>query len=768
MTLVFATAIERDRFPTAPLTRSLRASPPGSGELHALDLGGGPADSEPGLRWWTIDDLGLPARSVRFALDREQLVALCKPRFLRLLCRALRRSVVFVDAGCLVRDPRPLVDPLPDGLELLPSLHSDLLRLKPSLRAGLEAGASDPTSAVVRVGRDETVDGLLDRWVDWMLEAYVEDPTRSLVAAEIDLLRSLPAQSPAARWRHTFLYVHWSDIPGSLDLPAVVDTGGFDRYATASGPALDLIERRTHSGRGVRWVREQAWEPAPPATSTFLSGAAVPEVTAAVLRALDPMGARWTDPFDDTGDDTFVAWLRQTDGRGVTRFAHALYWSRRDLRESFPARSTPARVFSDWLRSTGTTPTAPPSTRPQRSSPPRQVLPVLARRARRLIGRGEVPLAGPREPAPISVPGVNLVGFARAESGLGEALRATAGALSRSQVPTAVVDVSGRVYSRQAAPAPVGTAIGTPFDVTIFHLNPEEMIGYATDSLAYRFAPSWNIGFWFWETEEPPPSWRAALDAVDEVWVATSFVGDVFRRHTGKPVSVLGLPVDPPAEVRAERERWELPRDAFVVSYVTDAYSGLQRKDPMAALQAFTAAYAPSFDDVHLVLKVSNLEKFPSMWTRLDEASRGLPVTVIGEYLPRADLWDLLAASDAYLSLHASEGFGLTIAEAMALEIPCVVTAYGGNMDFTDESSALLVPFQRVPAEGGPGDVYAGRGTWAKPDVEVAAQHLRSLRDAPDLRQRLGRAGRQRIAAYRPERFTARVLERLAAIGLPR
>ncbi|MBW3579027.1 MAG: glycosyltransferase [Actinobacteria bacterium] len=766
VTLLLATAVEWNRLEDAPLGRSL-ASLVELGEVHVLDLDPATASTRryAGVRRWTLDDVGLPALSVAFALDRADLVALSRPLFLTRLLSTSGSPIVFVDAGCLVRDVGPLAQRPRAGIELVPALHADLIERKPSLRAALEAGAGEPTTAVIRLGCDGAIDPLLGSWGRWMLDSYVEAPEASLNDAERDFLSSLPARSPVVGWEHGLVYAHWSDLDPSADLPAVVDTSGFDRYAATTGPAVDLIERRTHSAWAVRWLREQRWAPLGPTRRTFASGAAVPTVTGGMLRANDPMGARWTDPFDDTDGRSFVAWLADPDGCGATRFAHCLYWARPDLRRSFPAASTPGRVFSDWLRAAELQPLAAVDG----SAPAlggRRLLRGAARRARRLLGRSEPQLSERPRPGPIRATGVNLVGYARAESGLGESMRSTGKALSRANIPAAVLDVSDRVYSRQGGEVPAATARGTPFDVTVFHLNPDELLGYATDSLAYRFAASWNIGFWFWETEEMPPSWSPALDAVDEVWVATSLLQAVFERHTDKPVTVVGLPVDPPSDILADRARLGLPRDAFVVSYVSDAYSGLQRKDPLAAVEAFAAAYGPSYDGAHLALKVSNLEKFPALWARLEAATATLPVTIVGEYLPRSELWGLLAASDVYLSLHASEGFGLTIAEAMALEIPCVVTAYGGNMDFTDEGSALLVPFERVPAAGGPGEIYTGRGTWARPDVEVAAQNLRSLRDDRDLRRRLGTAGRRRIEAYSLENFTARIVDRLSTIGL--
>jgi glycosyltransferase involved in cell wall biosynthesis len=46
-----------------------------------------------------------------------------------------------------------------------------------------------------------------------------------------------------------------------------------------------------------------------------------------------------------------------------------------------------------------------------------------------------------------------------------------------------------------------------------------------------------------------------------------------------------------------------------------------------------------------------------------------------------------MAACDAYVSLHRSEGTGLTITDAMALGKPVIATSWSGNMGFVDVSN---------------------------------------------------------------------------------
>jgi len=90
----------------------------------------------------------------------------------------------------------------------------------------------------------------------------------------------------------------------------------------------------------------------------------------------------------------------------------------------------------------------------------------------------------------------------------------------------------------------------------------------------------------------------------------------------------------------------------------------------------------------------------------------------------------LIAACDCYVSLHRSEGLGLSIAEAMYLERPAIATAYGGNLDFMNMNNSLLVRYDLVELERDYSPYEKG-SVWAEPDVEHAAKLMRWVYDHP-------------------------------------
>ena len=125
----------------------------------------------------------------------------------------------------------------------------------------------------------------------------------------------------------------------------------------------------------------------------------------------------------------------------------------------------------------------------------------------------------------------------------------------------------------------------------------------------------------------------------------------------------------------------------------------------------------------------------------LTAAAAGLPVTIIDRTIDRVEVNGLIRACDCLVSLHRSEGFGLSIAEAMYLSKPVVATDYSGNTDFTRADNAFLVDYDltRVPKGCDPYDEGA---VWAEPRLDHAVQQMQIVFNSPELRgDRASRAG---------------------------
>jgi glycosyltransferase involved in cell wall biosynthesis len=123
-----------------------------------------------------------------------------------------------------------------------------------------------------------------------------------------------------------------------------------------------------------------------------------------------------------------------------------------------------------------------------------------------------------------------------------------------------------------------------------------------------------------------------------------------------------------------------------------------------------------------------------------------------------------MAACDCYVSLHRSEGLGLTIAEAMALGKPTIATSYSGNVDFLNETNGYPVGYSLVRV-GPHSSPYDPQALWAQPDIGSAADALRAVVEDPAEAARRGRRAMSDLAAqFSPARCGALMATRLATI----
>lgn len=378
----------------------------------------------------------------------------------------------------------------------------------------------------------------------------------------------------------------------------------------------------------------------------------------------------------------------------------------------------------------------------------------LRRRARRGLGLSPRPY------------GVNLVGYVRAETGLGQAARGMASALEAAGVPFGIVNFEEGNLAAQTNLAWAHREVESPgFDVTLLCMNPDN-----GDNLRARLpnallASRYVVGNWFWELPELPAEWEREFSLVNEVWAGSSFVERAVAARS--PVPVLRIP--PVVQVAAAeprpREFFGAPGRRFLFLCVCDTMSVLERKNPLGAARAFKLAFAPGDTRAALLLKF-NHPGFPSteLGAVLEEV-RGVPnIHTLERTLSRAEMVSLLATADCLVSLHRSEGFGLVPAEAMRLGKPVVLTNWSGNTDYMTPDNSAAVGYELVSLGRDYGQ-YKSHQVWAEPDVEEAARWMRRLVDEPGLAEAMGARSRETIESrFSPGAVGALVRERLDEI----
>jgi len=367
--------------------------------------------------------------------------------------------------------------------------------------------------------------------------------------------------------------------------------------------------------------------------------------------------------------------------------------------------------------------------------------------------------------APPALRGVAVGGELSRASGLGEGARLMLRGLQHLGLPTWPVDVGAPVDRRAVDVATPPGDPPPPGALLILHVNapllPLAMLRLGRGMLRGRRI----IGYWAWELPNVPPDWRAGVPFVHEIWAPSRFTAAALEPLLPGRVRVVPHPLAiMPPTAESDRPGFGLPPDVVAVLVSFNLASSFERKNPLAAIAAFRAAFGDRNDRL-LVIKLGYPDHFPADLARLRDAigtSRNirLDAGTLSPCRSRA----LTASVDIVLSLHRSEGFGLVPAEAMLLGKPVIATGWSGNMDFMDTNCAMPIGYRLVPAYD-PRGVYDIPGAvWAEADLDEAVVQLRRLADDPALRAEMG--VRARAAAM--TRLTTEPLARaLRGLGLP-
>jgi glycosyltransferase involved in cell wall biosynthesis len=364
------------------------------------------------------------------------------------------------------------------------------------------------------------------------------------------------------------------------------------------------------------------------------------------------------------------------------------------------------------------------------------------------------------------LPGVNVIGYVASDSGLGDFTRRLYQSLVGASVPVGAIH-----YHRTASP----TAEGVPplttdleYDTNLITVHSDHMGFFADDHGATVFPGRTNIGYWFWELSELSPRSIAAAGLVDEVWAATTFVGDAYRRVTDKPVRVVPIPVPRPHASAASRAELGLPEDRFVFLVTLDHLSITDRKNPMGAVRAFQRAFPTvARGGPVLVVKTLNGSQRWAEHEELQVAATARPdIVVIDRHVSRSDQMRLIELADCLVSLHRSEGLGLHLMEAMWLGTPVIGTRYSGNLDFMNDDNSVLIDADLIPVSDRQG-YYPTGAVWADPDLDAAAAAMRQVVDDEPLLDRLVTAARRDMMNQPSMAQTGHLIARLCREAEP-
>lgn len=344
--------------------------------------------------------------------------------------------------------------------------------------------------------------------------------------------------------------------------------------------------------------------------------------------------------------------------------------------------------------------------------------------------------------------GVNMSGFFNAEIGFGEAIRNNLAALKKVGVPAKPINFNQNVRNRLNDTSVSFEDNINNYPVNIVHLNIDAILSFIQEKSTDYFQGKYNIGYWAWEMEEFPDAYAEYFKFYDEIWTCSRYCLDSMSMKA--PIPVVNIPhaIDIKEEDIDTDFETGLLEDCFNFLFVFDYNSLIERKNPIGLIDAYEKAFGLNNEKVKLILKTSlSNQHGKSKRKVMERIGNNTSIIYKEEMLRRPELLALMNKADCYISLHRSEGFGLTIAEAMALGKPVITTGYSGNLDFTHVNNSYLVKYKMLKHEVDL-SVLPKNNYWSEPDTEHAAELMKFVFENQEHAAEIGRKGKEDIQTY--------------------
>jgi len=247
-------------------------------------------------------------------------------------------------------------------------------------------------------------------------------------------------------------------------------------------------------------------------------------------------------------------------------------------------------------------------------------------------------------------------------------------------------------------------------DVKYFHstFSLYSAIKQNTKSIARNFDVK-KIGYFVWESSELHKKDSEVLKDFDEIWTASNYCKDIFSQYIDSNlIKVVPHPIPIPSKLPKKYKN-------FTILIIGNISSNVDRKNIVGNLEV-AKIIKQKYKDVNVIFKTftgSDSER-----TLLKQIVGDSKIKVIDEYYSSEKVQELIGKCHVLLSLHRSEGFGLTLAEAMAVGTVPVATGYSGNLDFMKEDNSFLINYNLNESNN-----YF-KGLWAEPNLDDAVNNL--------------------------------------------
>jgi len=246
---------------------------------------------------------------------------------------------------------------------------------------------------------------------------------------------------------------------------------------------------------------------------------------------------------------------------------------------------------------------------------------------------------------------------------------------------------------------------------------------------------------------------------VHEIWVPSTHNVEIFSTEiTNKPVIHIPHGVDLTVFKPLWKKEFWTPFTFLCVA----AWS--RRKGLDVLCKAFTEEFSKE-EPVRLILK-TKIPKSPLEKAKAAGLFNDPRIFIEGRVFPPHTMNAVYNMAHAFILPTRGEGFGLPIIEAMACELPVIVTGWGGHMDYVNNNNTFLIEIEdflplpnwrELPAE------YE-QILYAEPSLKHTRELMRYVYENYSYAIKIGRNARASLGEWTWDKAVDKIINRLEQI----